>query len=77
MPQDQIARELHLNEITVSKYRRAAGLSAHQPGALKPEVVEQIAARLKRQHSRRRISEELHVTGYQIRKIARGEYVQN
>jgi hypothetical protein len=71
-PQDEIARELNLNEITVAKYRRAAGLAAHQPGAIAPEVAEQIAARLKRKHSRRRISEELHVTEYQVIKIARG-----
>ena len=77
MAQDEIARTLGINEITCAKYRRRAGLSAHQPGALKTEVVEQIAARLKRRHSRRRISQELHVTEYQVIKIARGKHVQD
>jgi predicted transcriptional regulator len=71
-PQDEIARELNLNEITVAKYRRAAGLAAHQPGAIAPEVAEQIAARLKRHQSKSRIVAELQVSDYQVRKVARG-----
>jgi DNA-binding CsgD family transcriptional regulator len=63
---------LGVDELTIAKYRRAAGLRAHQPGAVAPELEREIAKRFERGQSRLRIARELNVSYYQVRKVARG-----
>jgi DNA-binding CsgD family transcriptional regulator len=69
--QSQIAHELNVNELTVSKYRRRAGLPPQSVPVLPQKTEKEITKRLKRGQSQRVISKQVGVTTYQVRKVGR------